>query len=172
MHHFIYHGNISEFGVRNSMILLSDSMKKGESVVTLHLASLGGDVNAGMMLYNFLKMMPIEVRTHAASNCHSIAVSILLGGSIRTGAPASNFLVHAPRYSEGPSTGQLSPSGKLVAQPFSVVAGWSADDITTRFETAGDFAMTPDKAVELNVISSVVDLRFGSDDEIVTIKVD
>ena len=123
MHHFIYHGNIGESGVRNSMILLSDSMKKGESTVTFHIASLGGDVTAGMMLYNFLRMMPIEVRTHAASNCHSIAVSVLLGGIIRTGAPASNFVVHAPRFSEGPSIGELSPNGHLVAQPFSAVAG-------------------------------------------------
>ena len=32
--------------------------------------------------------------------------------------------------------------------------------------------MTPEKAVELNVIHSVVDLKFAANDEIITIKVD
>lgn len=172
MRHLIYSGRINEIGVQNTMILLNESMKNGESAAILHIASLGGDVTSGMLLYNFIRMLPIEIRTHAVSTCHSIAASILLGGTIRTAAPASNFLVHAPRYSEGDLIGKLSPNGQLVAQPFSAIAGWSEEDIKARFETDGEFLMTPEKAVALNVISEVVDLQFAHGDEVITVRVD
>lgn len=43
--------------------LCLDHLEKGVKSLSVCISSLGGDVNAGLGLYNFLRMLPIEVHT-------------------------------------------------------------------------------------------------------------
>lgn len=172
MHHLIYHGPISERGVRNAMILLSDALTSGQSAVTLHVGSRGGDVNAGVTLYNFIRMLPIETRTHAIGVCESIAATVLLAGKVRSSAPAAVITVHAAKYSEGPLVGQRAPNTDLISEPFKMICGWSDQDVADRFSTVADFRMTPQEAKTLGVIHEVYELGLAPSDTIVTIAVD
>lgn len=57
-------------------------------------SSNGGNVNAGITLYNFLKALPVEVVMHNTGSIDSIATVIFMAGSKRYAARHSTFLFH------------------------------------------------------------------------------
>lgn len=171
MRHLVYLGAINERGCRNTMILLSEALRDGDEKVALHLASRGGDVMAGMGLYNFIKMLSLTIHTHALGVCESIAATVLLAGTERSCAPAGQITLHAPTYSEGPMMGQPANTRDLIAQPFRDL-GWSGEDIADRFAVNNDFVMTPERACELRVIHTISDLTINASDTVISIAVD
>lgn len=169
MRYLFYHGLISPAGIRNIEVLLAAAMHDGEPEVTLCLVSGGGDVNAGIGLYNYIKMLPIAVHTHAAGPCGSIAVTIFLAGQKRSAAPLSEFMTHAATWSEGPLKGQISTHNDLMTRPFKEI-GWTDEDISARFTTA-DFRCPPDLAKSLGIIDSIHDIRLGPDDTMINVAI-
>jgi len=57
-------------------------------------ASTGGHVNAGIVLYNFLRSMPVKVTMHNMGVIDSIANIVFAAGATRFAAPHSRFLFH------------------------------------------------------------------------------
>jgi ATP-dependent Clp protease protease subunit len=57
-------------------------------------SSNGGNVNAGITLYNFLKALPVEIVMHNTGSIDSIATVIFLAGTKRYAAKHSTFLFH------------------------------------------------------------------------------
>ena len=57
-------------------------------------ASTGGNVNAGVVLYNFLRSLPVKVTMHNMGVIDSIANIIFAAGAVRFAAPHSRFLFH------------------------------------------------------------------------------
>ncbi|WP_443111164.1 ATP-dependent Clp protease proteolytic subunit [Altererythrobacter sp. C41] len=153
------------------MILLSKALRNGSEAITLHIGSHGGDVNAGITLYNFVRMLPIETHVHAFGVCESIAATVLLAGKRRTAAPAARITVHAPKYSEGPNAGKPTADVDLISAPFRTVCNWSDADIAERFSEVGEFRMTPESAVELAVINDIWEPLLSPADEVTVISV-
>lgn len=167
--HLFYQGPISEAGVRNVETLLAEALHRGEREVRLCIASNGGDVNAGIGLFNFMRMLPIDVHTHAAGVCASIAGTILLAGKTRTAAPLSVFLLHAATYSEGPLINQIAPNTDLISKPFRDELGWGDAEIADRFG-AGDFRFGPDQALQFGLIHSIDPMVLKDGDTVVTVR--
>lgn len=57
-------------------------------------ASPGGDVNSGIVLYNYLKALPVKIIMHNIGTVDSIGNIIFSAGEERYASPHSTFLFH------------------------------------------------------------------------------
>lgn len=67
--------------------------KRPEEIYIL-MSTPGGNVNAGIVLYNFLRSLPVKIITHNMGQVDSIGNVIFLAGDERYMAPATSFLFH------------------------------------------------------------------------------
>ena len=74
--------------------IVLEKLRAGKTNITILLSSPGGQVAAGISIYNFLKGVPAEIITHNFGQSDSIAVTIFCAGSKRYCTPDSRFLIH------------------------------------------------------------------------------
>ncbi len=74
-----------------------------EMIPQIFINSPGGDVNAGLLIYDALKGLDTEFDTYCIGLAASMAATILAGGrkGRRFILPHSNVLIHEPRISSG-----------------------------------------------------------------------
>lgn len=75
------------------------TQETGVTGVKLNIQSLGGSVPGAVAIYNYLKSLPYEIKTHNLGEVTSAAVLIYLAGSIRTAEDNSKFMIHSVKYS-------------------------------------------------------------------------
>ena len=168
--YLFYHGPVTPQGARNVEVLTYAALKDGAKEVTLCLASEGGDVNAGIGLFNFLKMMPITINTHAAGLCDSIAATIYVAGAHRTASALSAFTTHQATYVLGDNAGKRAPNTDLISKPFKDLLGWSEEDLSQRFGAA-DFRFSPAQGIALGMVHEIIELKLGAGDELITVQI-
>ncbi len=90
-----YFDTIDEAKTKALMAICSDivAIQKPKSIYFLF-SSVGGSVNAGITLYNFLRALPVEVVMHNTGSIDSIANVIFLAADVRFAAKHSAFLFH------------------------------------------------------------------------------
>jgi len=69
-------------------------LQKGVEKIVLLLSSPGGQVAAGLSLYNFLKGIPVRVETHNYGSVDSVALVVFCAGKKRYCVPNARFLMH------------------------------------------------------------------------------
>ena len=62
--------------------------------LTVNISSAGGNVNAGVTMYNYLKSLPYPVTCHNLGEVSSAAILPYLAGSERTAEQFSKFMFH------------------------------------------------------------------------------
>lgn len=62
------------------------------------ISSNGGDVDAGIALYNFLKALPLQVIMHNIGSIDSIANVVFLAGKKRYASKHTSFLFHGVNF--------------------------------------------------------------------------
>lgn len=67
-------------------------------------SSVGGSVDAGVALYNYIRSLPVPVVMHNSGSIDSIANVVFLAADERYAAPTSSFLFHGMQW--GFSAGQ------------------------------------------------------------------
>lgn len=67
--------------------------QKVEKIVLL-ISSPGGEVAAGLSLYNFLKGIPVQIETHNYGSVDSVALVVFCAGQKRYCVPNARFLMH------------------------------------------------------------------------------
>lgn len=72
-------------------------------------ASPGGEVNSGIVLYNYLCALPVEITMHNIGAVDSIGNVIFSAGNKRYAAPHSSFLFHGITMGVGKDT-RMSPN--------------------------------------------------------------
>jgi len=84
----------------NALMAICTDIVHRENPDTLYFlfSSSGGSVDAGMVLYNFLKSLPVEVVMHNTGSIDSIATVVFLAGNKRYAARHSAFLVHGIQW--------------------------------------------------------------------------
>ena len=82
------------------------SKEKPDSIYFL-ISSNGGEVDAGVTFYNFLKALPVEIVMHNVGTIDSIANVIFVAGGKRYASPHSTFLFHGVKMNFG-ANAQLS----------------------------------------------------------------
>lgn len=80
------------------------ALQQQATEINIHISSQGGDTAAGFAAYNFLKSLPVVLRTHNLSNVESMANLIFLAGSERFVNPVSRFLIHPLLWGFGSPT--------------------------------------------------------------------
>ncbi|MBE6838405.1 MAG: ATP-dependent Clp protease proteolytic subunit [Ruminococcus sp.] len=80
--------------VQELMFLDSESSEP----ITLYVGSPGGDVTAGLMLYDTIRSMRSKVVTIASGIAASMGAIILLAGDERKILPNSKVMIHDPAY--------------------------------------------------------------------------
>lgn len=126
--YMLYSGAVTGFGSANALVLLNEVMKEGVEELTFGICSGGGDVAAGMVIYEFLKQMPCKILTYNAGVTSSIAATIFMAGEKRVSPPHSMFCLHGATYCDGPLSGTIAPNTELIAHPFREIPHWSDQD--------------------------------------------
>jgi ATP-dependent protease ClpP protease subunit len=123
---------INESKVKGFMALLSDIVARHRPETLYFLfASPGGSVDAGIVLYNFLRALPLEIVMHNTGSVDSIGTVIFLAGTKRYAAQHSTFLFHGvqtifPANSQV-SHGHLAERLNRLRQDENKIAGIVAD---------------------------------------------
>jgi len=169
--HLVYHGVVNSQGARNVETLCAQRLSAGVTELTIWICSGGGDVNAGVGLFNFLRALPIMINTHCFGICGSIAATIFLAGRRRTATPASIFSLHASTYSEGPRKGQIAENTALISKPFQELLDWKQDRIAHYFGSAEERFLTPEAAKEWGIVQIIEERSFASGDDIANVAI-
>src|SRR5213596_3073309 len=70
----------------------------GYDEIYLMLSTPGGNVAAGITLYNVLRALPVKLITHNVGNVDSIGNAIFLAADERIACPHSTFMFHGVGY--------------------------------------------------------------------------
>jgi ATP-dependent protease ClpP protease subunit len=90
-------GGIDEATAKAVMAAVEQKLKDGANRFVLLISSPGGNVFAGITLYNFLKGIPAALVTHNIGSTNSIAAAVFCAGEQRLSVPHGVFLIHGPR---------------------------------------------------------------------------
>ena len=127
------------------------------SQVSVYIASRGGDVTAGLAIYNVLRLLPCKVRTVNMSNCGSISATIYLAGDVRQAMPTSNFFLHAACFVEGPLKGQVSPNTALMLAPFRDGLCWDQGQLDCYFTSPDEKYLNRAEAAKAGMVTDPAD---------------
>jgi ATP-dependent protease ClpP protease subunit len=166
MFYILYNGPINAAGCRSVTISCLQAREQKEPDVTLILSSGGGDVEPGMGLFHFLKMMfpEMKVNTHAAGACSSVAAAIFLAGTRRTASSITGFNLHAAS-----TNGLISPTTRLTSAPFIRECGWNEERVSHYFSSTDAKYISVDEALTMGIIHEIRELKLTKSDSIVTV---
>ncbi|MDD5054777.1 MAG: ATP-dependent Clp protease proteolytic subunit [Candidatus Peribacteraceae bacterium] len=90
-----YFDAIDPVRVKTLMAVITDILNREKpDVLYVLFASGGGNVDAGIVLYNFLKSLPVRLVMHNTGVINSIANVVFMAGAERYAARHSSFLFH------------------------------------------------------------------------------
>ncbi|MGB8314056.1 MAG: ATP-dependent Clp protease proteolytic subunit, partial [Aestuariivirga sp.] len=97
--HYLYFSAGVDERVQNQFIsYLVELQGAGATKLTIAMSSPGGNVVAGITIYNALISMPFEIETHNIGNSDSIATVIFVAGKRRFANPTATFMFHGVGY--------------------------------------------------------------------------
>jgi len=76
------------------MQIVQNSLQEGVDRIVLLISSPGGQVAAGLSLYNFLRGIPVDIETHNFGSVDSVAIVVFCAGQKRYCVPNARFLLH------------------------------------------------------------------------------
>ena len=93
--HYLYFSAGVDQRIQNDFVAYLVGLQiAGATKLTIALSSPGGNVVAGVTIYNTLISMPYEIETHNIGNSDSIATVIFLAGKKRFANPTATFMFH------------------------------------------------------------------------------
>jgi ATP-dependent Clp protease protease subunit len=174
-----YFDGIDEAKTKGLMAVCSDILAQQKPDVLYFLfASNGGSVGAGIVLYNFLRGLPVEIVMHNTGSIDSIATVVFLAGNRRYAAAHSTFLFHGIcwNFMQGASLTytQLQENISRFSQEENKIAKIVAGRSTlTEAEIRGLFAQGEAKdltfAVDKQIIHEIRDVAIPKDAPLITV---
>lgn len=100
-----YYDSINDVKVKAIMAIIANIITK-EKPDTLYVlfSSAGGNVEPGVILYNYLRALPVEIIMHNTGSVDSIANVIFLSANTRYASPHSSFLFHGVNWNFNANT--------------------------------------------------------------------
>jgi ATP-dependent protease ClpP protease subunit len=89
-----FHAPINSLTAQHLMGTCANLVNGGGNEIYLLLSTPGGEVTAGITIYNFLRSLPVKITTHNMGNIDSIGNPIFLAGETRIACPHSTFMFH------------------------------------------------------------------------------
>jgi ATP-dependent Clp protease, protease subunit len=94
----VFAATIDDENVATAVAQLDALAAQNVSRVVLVLHTIGGNINAGMRLYERLREMPFALVTHAVGLVASMGIPIFLAGDERRAGPECEFLLHRAAF--------------------------------------------------------------------------
>jgi ATP-dependent protease ClpP protease subunit len=116
----VFSANVDQRSAESLLAAMSSCANGGAREVRLLLSTFGGNVSAGINLYNVLCGLPFRLVTHNAGDVASIGLAVYLAGEERLTCANSSFLTHGVTNTPPPG------------QPFG--AKWFSDTHTAILE--------------------------------------
>lgn len=91
-------GQINDGTVSEVVSHLDELANQSTERVVLAIQTIGGDINAGMRLYERLCAMPFDLVTHGVGLVASMGIPIYLAGNERLAGPQCQFLLHRASF--------------------------------------------------------------------------
>ena len=159
--------------VKNLMGICSQiiAQEKPDEIYFL-ISSSGGEVAAGITLYNYLKAIPTKITMHNIGTIDSIATVIFIAGDRRLAAPHTSFLYHGVQFgTSGPFSASLSQIREIESQikrDHEKIAGIICDNTTmTKEEIEAMFSQGDSKdlvfAKSKGIIHEIVEPNIPKD---------
>lgn len=101
-HTILFSADITPLAANNFINILTQLGQNGCTKLTIGINSSGGNVVAGVLLYNALMAMPYPVATHNLSNVDSIANVIFMAGKERKACAGATFMFHGVSFAGQP----------------------------------------------------------------------
>jgi ATP-dependent Clp protease, protease subunit len=156
-HYFEFVGPIDEANARNVMACLQLAVNSGSRKIHLSICSPGGRTLSGMLLYNHLKRLPVELTTHNSAFVESAAVMMYLAGAKRTTNPISKFMLHRP-------TQKLPPTSDYTADYLQFIAsGLRYDETAMRKVLQEETKM---EITDLETVFRIAGINYQSEDAV------
>lgn len=131
--------------------------------ITVFVASPGGNVRAGLAIYDTMRLSPCPIHTICLEFAASMGAIIFMGGDERRMAPHAELMIHDPLIPQGAggsalalqeTSRRLMQARKALTQILSDRSGLSAKRIQTL--TAKDTYLSAERAVELGFAHSIL----------------
>jgi len=176
-----YFDQIDAARVKALMSVCTDiiGQKKPDSLYFLF-SSPGGQVQAGITLYNFLRALPTKIVMHNTGSIDSIATVIFLAGDERYASHSSSFLFHGVQANfpagAGLSLNQIRERASGLAEDENKIArvitdrSKIQDEEIRRLFREGE-SKNPDFALEKGFISEIRDAEIPKDAPFVTVNI-
>ncbi|MEM3504260.1 MAG: ATP-dependent Clp protease proteolytic subunit [Nitrososphaeria archaeon] len=124
---------VNEKSIAMLMSVIDVKFKQGIRDFVLLIASVGGETNAGLAAYNYLKGLPINLTTHNMGNVESAAVTMYCAGKTRLATPNSKFMIHPVA---------LTLNGQFNQEQLNIFVSQIEADITNMSKIIADTAGT------------------------------
>lgn len=139
-------------------------MVDGVKEFIININSSGGDSDAGISAYQYLKQLPISITTYNTGNVQSSAALIYCSGQKRYSLPHSFFMLHgsSTTYSEGMSLSAVEALVKLgkihlhsFVDIFSECTNVSIAQLESYFSSADSHYFTAAEAKEIGLVQEI-----------------
>lgn len=150
--------------IKKLMILLNEDSEKA---ISIYINSDGGEVGAGLMIYNNLKSVKSEIYLYGMETVASMAAIILAGGQKgrRLLLPNTEVMIHEPKiigslYGNAEAVKKTADS---IAETKSLTVRLLASDTKKKVKeieavlAMGDYFMNANEAVEFGIADGIVE---------------
>jgi ATP-dependent Clp protease protease subunit len=87
-------GPIQNPASKNLRNACCNALNQGTKELQILFSSIGGAVDEGLALYNFLRALPLKLTMHAIGRVDSMGLPVFLAGEQRFCSPETTFLFH------------------------------------------------------------------------------
>ena len=134
--------------------------------ITFFINSPGGDVLAGLAVFDYIKTMTAPVKTVCLGTCYSMGAILFLSGSSREVYKHSRIMIHDPSYSTNDIGGKkpheiqsqvdkLIETRDILARIIADATGKPFDDIVK--VTSEDSYFNAKEALEFGLATAIID---------------
>lgn len=134
-----------------------------EKPINLYINSPGGDVTAGLAIYDTMQYINAPVATLCAGRAMSMGAVLLAGGEagMRSALPHSSILIHQPLGGVRGQATDIEIHAKEILRLRKVLTQMLTDHSGQTYERVSadcerDYFMTPDEALEYGLIDQIV----------------
>lgn len=158
--------------------VMSNAVNQGRDDITLLFSTPGGSTREGISLYNFIKGLPINIRTWNIGGVESIGNVIFAAGDERVTTTTSSFFFHDVRAPlNGKSRviendlneilGIIKRDRRLIVEVLTKETSIPSERLDDWFASGN--SIRGDEAVELGVAHEIKDVEIPESSEVITL---
>lgn len=155
--------NISASDLLKQLLYL-ERVDEGKPI-TLYISSPGGEVTAGLAIFDFIQRMKSKVTTVCIGTAASMGSILFLAGETRKMLPHTKIMIHDPSYGRIPIEGMkpleikdrldgLMSSRKILAEIIAERSGMTLKQVYAR--TKKDSFLTAQEALKLGIATEII----------------